>query len=223
MRRGGTISLSGVYGGMADPMPMMTLFDKQVQIRMGQANVKRWVPDILPLLTDDDPLGVDDFATHRLPLEAAPARTRLPGQGGRHGQGRAQARDGRNGCRRVTARPRPPRTSLWWGRRGLTPDAGAPAPDALPGAADVLVVGAGLTGLCTAVLLARAGHPPVVVDARAAGAGTTGHSTAKLSLLQGSVLQRLHEHAGADVVSAYVRANRAGQALAARGARADVT
>jgi glycine/D-amino acid oxidase-like deaminating enzyme/nitrite reductase/ring-hydroxylating ferredoxin subunit len=49
------------------------------------------------------------------------------------------------------------------------------------------------------------------VDGRAAGAGTTGHSTAKLSLLQGSVLQRLHQHAGADVVSAYVRANRAGQ------------
>ncbi len=72
VRRGGTVSLSGVYGGMASPMPMMTLFDKQVQVRMGQANVKRWVPDILPLLTDDDPLGVDGFATHRLPLEAAP-------------------------------------------------------------------------------------------------------------------------------------------------------
>ncbi len=72
VRRGGTISLSGVYGGMADPMPMMSLFDKQVQIRMGQANVKRWVPQILPLLTDADPLGVEAFATHRLPLEAAP-------------------------------------------------------------------------------------------------------------------------------------------------------
>ncbi len=72
VRRGGTISLSGVYGGMTDPMPMMTLFDKQVQMRMGQANVKRWVPDILPLLTDEDPLGVDDFATHHLPLDAAP-------------------------------------------------------------------------------------------------------------------------------------------------------
>ncbi len=106
---------------------------------------------------------------------------------------------------------RPPRTSAWWGRRGLTPDAAAPAPDALPGAADVLVVGAGLTGLCTAVLLARAGHPPVVVEARAVGAGTTGHSTAKLSLLQGSVLQRIHAHAGPEVVAAYVRANRAGQ------------
>ncbi|MBX3287040.1 MAG: glutathione-dependent formaldehyde dehydrogenase [Actinobacteria bacterium] len=72
VRRGGTISLSGVYGGAADPMPMLQLFDKQVQIRMGQANVRRWVDDILPLLTDDDPLGVDDFATHRLSLEDAP-------------------------------------------------------------------------------------------------------------------------------------------------------
>ena len=72
VRRGGTISLSGVYGGMADPMPMMTLFDKQIQLRMGQANVLRWVDHIMPLLTDDDPLGVDDFATHRLPLEQAP-------------------------------------------------------------------------------------------------------------------------------------------------------
>ncbi len=72
VRRGGTISLSGVYGGMADPMPMLTLFDKQIQLRMGQANVKRWAADILPLLTDDDPLGVDTFATHRLSLAEAP-------------------------------------------------------------------------------------------------------------------------------------------------------
>ena len=72
VRRGGTISLSGVYGGMADPMPMLTLFDKQIQLRMGQANVKRWAPEILPLLTDDDPLGVDTFHTHSVPLERAP-------------------------------------------------------------------------------------------------------------------------------------------------------
>ncbi|HET8683925.1 MAG TPA: zinc-dependent alcohol dehydrogenase [Micromonosporaceae bacterium] len=73
VRRGGTISLVGVYGGMLDPLPMLTLFDKQVQLRMGQANVHRWVPGIMPLLTGDtDPLGVDDFATHRLPLEEAP-------------------------------------------------------------------------------------------------------------------------------------------------------
>ena len=70
VRRGGTLSLIGVYGGMADPLPMLTLFDKQIQLRMGQANVKRWVDDIMPLLTDSDPLGVDTFATHVLPLEA---------------------------------------------------------------------------------------------------------------------------------------------------------
>jgi hypothetical protein len=72
VRRGGTISLIGVYGGAADPVPMTTLFDKQIQLRMGQANVLRWVDDIMPLLTDDDPLGVDSFATHHLPLSDAP-------------------------------------------------------------------------------------------------------------------------------------------------------
>jgi threonine dehydrogenase-like Zn-dependent dehydrogenase len=73
VRRGGTISLSGVYGGAADPLPTLQLFDKQIQVRQGQANVKAWVDDILPLLTEDDPLGVDDFATHHLPLTEAPA------------------------------------------------------------------------------------------------------------------------------------------------------
>ena len=72
VRRGGTISLSGVYGGQADPLPMLTMFDKQIQLRMGQANVKHWVDEILPLLTDEDPLGVESFATHRLPLDKAP-------------------------------------------------------------------------------------------------------------------------------------------------------
>jgi threonine dehydrogenase-like Zn-dependent dehydrogenase len=72
VRRGGTISLIGVYGGMADPLPMLTIFDKQIQLRMGQANVKRWAGDIMPLLTDDDPLGVDSFHTHQVPLDQAP-------------------------------------------------------------------------------------------------------------------------------------------------------
>ncbi|WP_374772159.1 glutathione-dependent formaldehyde dehydrogenase [Streptomyces sp. NBC_01310] len=72
VRRGGTISVSGVYGGAADPLPLLTMFDKQLTLRMGQANVWRWVDDILPLLTDGDPLGAEGFATHRLPLEQAP-------------------------------------------------------------------------------------------------------------------------------------------------------
>jgi threonine dehydrogenase-like Zn-dependent dehydrogenase len=40
---------------------MLTLFDKQCQLRMGQANVRRWVPEIMPLLLDGDPLGVDEL------------------------------------------------------------------------------------------------------------------------------------------------------------------
>jgi threonine dehydrogenase-like Zn-dependent dehydrogenase len=73
VRRGGTLSISGVYGGAVSPMPLLQMFDKQIQVRMGQANVRRWTDDILPLLTgEDDPLGVDEFATHRVPLEDAP-------------------------------------------------------------------------------------------------------------------------------------------------------
>ncbi|MEU4417842.1 zinc-dependent alcohol dehydrogenase [Nocardia salmonicida] len=72
VRRGGTISVVGVYGGMLDPLPMRVLFDKQIQLRMGQANVKRWAEDIMALLGDNDPLGVESFATHRLPLASAP-------------------------------------------------------------------------------------------------------------------------------------------------------
>ena len=58
---------------MVDPLPMMDLFDKQIQLRMGQANVHRWIDDLLPLVSgDDDPLGVDDLTTHTMPLEDAP-------------------------------------------------------------------------------------------------------------------------------------------------------
>ncbi|GAB7044450.1 MULTISPECIES: zinc-dependent alcohol dehydrogenase [Catenuloplanes] len=73
VRRAGTISIVGVYGGQADPIPMFDLFDKGVTMRMGQAHVRRWSDDVLPLLTGaGDPLGVDDLVTHRLPLESAP-------------------------------------------------------------------------------------------------------------------------------------------------------
>jgi threonine dehydrogenase-like Zn-dependent dehydrogenase len=73
VRRGGTLSISGVYGGQLDPLPLMQLFDKGVQIRMGQAHVRRWVDDIIPLLTDDaDPLGTEDLATHKVSLDRAP-------------------------------------------------------------------------------------------------------------------------------------------------------
>ena len=73
VRRGGTLSISGVYGGMADPMPMLQMFDKGIQVRMGQAHVKRWIDNLMPLVTDEaDPLGVGDLKTHELPLDEAP-------------------------------------------------------------------------------------------------------------------------------------------------------
>jgi threonine dehydrogenase-like Zn-dependent dehydrogenase len=72
VRRGGTISLIGVYGGMADPLPMLTIFDKQIKLTMGQANVKRWSPEILPLLSNGNPLGTESFHTHQVPLSDGP-------------------------------------------------------------------------------------------------------------------------------------------------------
>ncbi len=73
VRRGGTVSISGVYGGMVDPIPLFQLFDKGVQVRMGQANVKRWIEDLMPLVTDDaDPLGTADLASHKIPIAEAP-------------------------------------------------------------------------------------------------------------------------------------------------------
>jgi threonine dehydrogenase-like Zn-dependent dehydrogenase len=73
VRRGGTVSVVGVYGGQVDPRPMMEMFDKGVQLRMGQAHVRRWVDELLPLVEDDaDPLGVMDLVTHTLPIEDAP-------------------------------------------------------------------------------------------------------------------------------------------------------
>jgi threonine dehydrogenase-like Zn-dependent dehydrogenase len=73
VRRGGTVSISGVYSGVADPMPMMNMFDKQIQLRMGQCTVQKWIDDLLPLVEDPaDPLGVEDLVTHRVPLDRAP-------------------------------------------------------------------------------------------------------------------------------------------------------
>ncbi|MGH3401412.1 MAG: zinc-dependent alcohol dehydrogenase [Streptosporangiaceae bacterium] len=93
VRRGGTVSVSGVYGGEVDPMPMMEMFDRGIQLRMGQAHVKRWVDDLLPLVSDSsDPLGVTNFATHHLTLEQAP-------------QGYEMFRDKADGCIKVVLQP----------------------------------------------------------------------------------------------------------------------
>ena len=72
VRRGGTLSITGVYTGHYPLFPLGDLFDKQVVVRMGQANVRRWIDDIMPLLLERDVLGVDRFASHHLPLDQAP-------------------------------------------------------------------------------------------------------------------------------------------------------
>ncbi|MFC3300962.1 glutathione-dependent formaldehyde dehydrogenase [Arthrobacter agilis] len=74
VRRGGTVSLSGVYGGTASPMPLLTMFDKQLQFRMGQCNVRRWTDELLPIVEEpSDPLGVTDLMTHEVSIDEAPA------------------------------------------------------------------------------------------------------------------------------------------------------
>ena len=65
---GGTWS----YGGTADPLNMLPPFDKGIKLAMGQANVKRWSDDPMPLVTDETGPGVMDLCTHRLPLDQAP-------------------------------------------------------------------------------------------------------------------------------------------------------
>ncbi|WP_201467774.1 zinc-dependent alcohol dehydrogenase [Janibacter melonis] len=93
VRRGGTVSVSGVYGGQSDPMPMMEMFDRGIALRMGQCHVRRWVDDIIPILTDDaDVFGVETLATHRLPLEDAP-----------HGYDIFQKKE--DGCIKVVLKP----------------------------------------------------------------------------------------------------------------------
>ena len=77
LRRGGTLLIAGVYGGPVHMFPLGDLFDMQVTLRMGQANVRRWTDELLPLLADGDPLGVDDLVTHRMSLEEAPNAYRL--------------------------------------------------------------------------------------------------------------------------------------------------
>jgi threonine dehydrogenase-like Zn-dependent dehydrogenase len=78
VRRGGTVSLSGVYAGVADPMPLKDMFDKGITLRMGQCNVQKWRDELVSIVEDPaDPLGTEDLTTHAVPLEQAPEMYRI--------------------------------------------------------------------------------------------------------------------------------------------------
>lgn len=99
-------------------------------------------------------------------------------------------------------------TSLWRDGRPSP----APVQSTVDGEWDVVVVGAGITGLTTALLLARAGKSVAVIEARQIGAGTTGGSTAKLSLLQGTTLSRIRRRHPEQIVEQYIQGNLEAQA-----------
>ncbi|WP_460774587.1 FAD-dependent oxidoreductase [Microbacterium sp. GXF7504] len=98
-------------------------------------------------------------------------------------------------------------TSLW--RSDHRPLSGTPLTDG--SAHEVVVVGAGITGLATALLLAQDGRDVAVVEAADVAALATGANTGKVSLLQGTRLSSIRAHHSAELVRAYVDANRDGQ------------
>ncbi|MCT7658758.1 FAD-dependent oxidoreductase [Mycobacterium deserti] len=101
-------------------------------------------------------------------------------------------------------------TSLWLANRADRASAANPLVEA-DRSVDVVVVGAGITGLITAVLLARAGKDVLVLEAQFIGAGATGNTTAKISLLQGTKLSKIMSKQGEKTARQYVEGNREGQ------------
>lgn len=101
-------------------------------------------------------------------------------------------------------------SSIWF---DLHPDIAPAADVSIEGLSpDTVVAGAGLTGLMAGVLLARGGRDVIIIEDRRVGAVTTGHTTAKLSLLQGSQFSTIRERHSDEMLAAYLEANREGQA-----------
>ena len=70
-RKGGTVSLAGVYGGLLDKVPMGAAFGKGLTMRMGQTHVHNWLPELMSAIQEGriDPTYI---ISHTLPLDQAP-------------------------------------------------------------------------------------------------------------------------------------------------------
>ena len=87
----------------------------------------------------------------------------------------------------------------------------------------VAVIGGGIVGVTTALLLAEAGVPVVLIEANRVGRGVTGHTTGKVSSQHGMIYARLRSKHGADAARQYGEANQAAlDWIASRVARDEI-
>src|SRR5215212_10648317 len=100
------------------------------------------------------------------------------------------------------------RTSLWL---DTSADPGFPRLES-PVTVDVAVLGGGITGLSTALLLKREGFKVAVVDQHSVGSGATGFTTAKVSSLNGLIHQQVRRRFGQNAARTHGEANEAGLA-----------
>lgn len=70
-RKGGRVSIPGVYGGMADKFPIGALMEKGLSVKSGQTHVQKYLPKLLGMILDGK-LDTTFLISHRLPLEEAP-------------------------------------------------------------------------------------------------------------------------------------------------------
>ena len=70
VRRGGTVSIVGVYGYPYDNFPIHQIFDKGITIKAGQVPVQNYIDHLIHLV-EEGKVVLDDIISHRLPLSEA--------------------------------------------------------------------------------------------------------------------------------------------------------
>jgi threonine dehydrogenase-like Zn-dependent dehydrogenase len=75
-RKGGRVSIPGVYGGMADKFPLGALMEKGLSVKTGQTHVQKFMPELLQMIAEDR-IDTTFLISHRLPLEQAPEGYRM--------------------------------------------------------------------------------------------------------------------------------------------------